>query len=415
MKELYSHFFRTKEKKEREVEMAWFFSPEEEDALLRMRRDLHQHPELGWQEFRTSQVVFEALQGMGFSPRRIATTGVVVDIGEEGPMVALRADLDALPIQEDTALPFASATPGVMHACGHDVHTACLVAVARRFAKEPPKGGRVRLIFQPAEEVRGGASTLIQEGALDDPRPKAIFGAHIWSRLPPGSVGVVEGPMMGSVDRVTITLRGRGGHAAMPQDTTDCLLAGAYLVTHLQTFVTRRLDPLTPAVLTISEFHAGTAFNVIPEVATLVGTIRTLEQGAWAAIPRLLEEIIYPSAQTFGCKAEIDLERMLRPVINHPGPTRCLQELAREAVGSEGLRSFRTLGGEDFSAYLDEIPGCFFFVGAGAEDGAPHHNSRFCLKEEGFPLVVRLLEGCARQTLGQLAQASALMVQTPLR
>lgn len=381
----------------------WSLPEAEQALLLSMRRDLHAHPELSWQEERTARVVAEALRGLGLEVRTgVARTGVIADVGTSGPMVALRADMDALPIQEDTGLAFASKHQGVMHACGHDAHTSVLVAVARRLVADPPKQGRVRLIFQPAEEGAGGAVEMIKEGVLTEPRPFAIYGLHVWSLLPTGILSVTTGPAMGSVDHLEIVIHGRGGHAAAPHDTADPLVAGAYLVTQLQTLVSRRIDPMSPVVVTIGQFQAGDAFNVIPSSARLVGTIRTLEPETWAAIPQLLEEVVTHSVAAHGCRAEIRLSRLQQPLVNHEAESALVREVALRWVERDALRARPMLAGEDFASFLEEIPGCFFFVGAGGasvEGAAPHHNSRFLLDETAFDLGVRLLEDIAREAL----------------
>ncbi len=389
----------------------WRLPKAEQALLLSMRHDLHAHPELSWQEERTARVVAEALQALGLEVRTgVARTGVVADIGVSGPMVALRADMDALPIQEETGLEFASKHSGVMHACGHDAHTSVLVAVARRLVAEPPKHGRVRLIFQPAEEGAGGAIEMIKEGVLSDPQPFAIYGLHVWSLLPTGCLSVTTGPAMGSVDHLEIVIHGRGGHAAAPHDTADPLVAGAYMVTQLQTLVSRRIDPMSPVVVTIGQFQAGDAFNVIPSTARLVGTIRTLEPETWAVIPRLLEEVVTHSAAAHGCHAEIRLSRLQQPLVNHEAESALVRDIALRWVDRGALRTRPMLAGEDFASFLEVVPGCFFFVGAGGasvEGAAPHHNSRFLLDEAAFDLGVRLLEEVAREALERESERCA--------
>ncbi len=378
-------------------------SSEERDALLAMRRDLHQHPELSWQEVRTSARVVEELEALGLEPQtNVAKTGVVVEIGAKGPVVALRGDMDALPVHEQTNLPFASQTEGVMHACGHDAHTSSLVAVARRLVASPPKHGRVRLIFQPAEEGAGGAKAMLAAGVLEDPKPIAIYGLHYWSKMPTGQVGVIDGPMMGSVDRLKIRVTGRGGHAAAPHNTADPLVAACYLVTALQTMVSRRNNPLAPVVVSIGSFHAGSTFNVIPNEVEMEGTIRTLDQDAWEAVPGWLDEIVPATLAGMGCQGEVRLDRVERPLVNHTEPTRIVQHVAGQLLGDDNVKEFQTLAGEDFSVFLDNIPGCFFFVGAGgqkSDEAAPHHSPHFLLDEDAFPTGVLLLEACAREAL----------------
>tara|TARA_B100000609_G_scaffold196617_1_gene192323 strand:- start:9347 stop:10537 length:1191 start_codon:yes stop_codon:yes gene_type:complete len=393
--------------------VSWRLPEEERNELISFRRELHQHPELSWQEFETSRRVFERLEALGLTPRRMAKTGVVAEVGsQEGPVVALRADLDALPIQEATDLPFASEHQGVMHACGHDAHTACLMVVAKRLVANPPSYGRVRLIFQPAEEDTDGADMMIREGVLADPEPIAIYGAHVWSQMPSGYVGVNAGPTMGSVDHLEIEITGRGGHGAVPHTAIDPIVAGANLVMSLQTLVSRRIDPMHSVVVSIGQFEAGTAFNVIPETAKLTGTVRTLEREAWEQIPALLETIVHQAVAAHGCEAKLTLTRSLRPLINHERETEVVRKVAQAYLPDERILPTKMLAGEDFSAFLEQIPGCFFFVGsafekseADAMKAAPHHNPRFMLDEESFDLVVRILEDSARYELNEAHKA----------
>jgi amidohydrolase len=385
--------------------MPHWLPDEEVESLLRLRREFHEHPELSWKETRTSTRVTEELEALGLRPQHgIAGTGVVVDIGTDGPYVALRADMDALPIQEESGLPFSSKVPGVMHACGHDAHTACLLTVAKRLVASPPPFGRVRLLFQPAEEVGAGAPKMLEEGALAIDDVRGIYGIHFWSQLETGVISVVPGPMMGSVDQFTIDVKGKGGHGAAPHECADPLVAAAHLVTSLQSIVSRRLDPLKPAVVSVGRFQSGTAFNVIPDTAHLLGTVRTMDRDTWEAIPGLLEQIASHTVAAFGCEATVQMVRAMRPLINHPDATALAQTVAKELVEPDKLQTFQTMAGEDFAAYLEQIPGCFLFVGAGgnandAPHQPPHHNPKFTLDEEAFPLAVRLLEGCARQAL----------------
>ncbi len=384
----------------------WDLPKDEQEALIAMRNDLHRHPELAWKEKRTAQKVKEALEAMGLHPETVAETGVMVEIGEGEGLVVLRADMDALPIQEETNLPFRSEYEGLMHACGHDAHTACLVAVARRLVRHPPKEGRVRLLFQPAEEMGGGAKKMIEEGVLEG--ATAIYGIHFWSQLSTGQLGIVKGAMMGSVDFFTVNIHGKGGHAAIPQHAKDPIVAASYMVTSLQTIVSRQIDPLKSAVLTIGEFHAGSAPNIIPNSATIRGTIRTLDRETWEKMPSLFEKVVHSTADTFDCEAEITFERMAPPLINRKKEIEVAKKVALPLVGEENIVEYRVLAGEDFAEYLEKIPGAFLFVGASknppekAHLSAPHHNPYFELDEKAFALAVRLLEGCARESIKEV-------------
>ena len=379
---------------------------DEYKALLALRQDLHRYPELSWQETRSAARIVKELEVLDLIARTdIAPPGIVVDIGDTGPMVALRADMDALPIHEESDLAFSSVTSNVMHACGHDAHMACLLAIARRFVENPPIKGRVRLIFQPAEEGEGGASRMIQEGVLENPRPIAIFGLHVWSKLATGSIGICDGPIMGSVDRFKIIVKGEGGHGATPQTAIDPIVAASYLVASLQTLLSRRINPLLSAVLTVGSFHAGEAFNIIPETAELTGTIRTLDRETWQQIPKLFTNLVQNQLSAFECEGEIEFHRIINPLINHKEPAALVQEIAKEFISADKVIPLQMLAGEDFASYLEEIPGAFFFVGSGGknpEKAAPHHSPHFKLDERAFPLAVRILEACARKTLEKM-------------
>lgn len=389
--------------------MGQWLSEDEERSLIAFRRTLHAHPELSWDEWETSKRIQEQLESMGLSVHTgIAQTGLYADIGDEGPLVILRADMDALPIHEEADVPFRSTKPGVMHACGHDAHSACLVAAARRLIQNPPPKGRVRLLFQPAEELGAGAPQMIREGVLDDPQLIGIYGLHFWSQLPTGGVYIVPDSMMGSVDQFEITVHGQGGHGAAPHRCRDPLVAAAYLVTTLQTAVSRRVDPLHPAVVTVGQFVSGSAFNIIPEQAKLVGTIRTMDRSTWLSMPQWLDEITHGTVGALGCTAQVQLRRAQLPLVNDPDAAQLAFSVAEQLVGSEKIGEFRTLAGEDFAAYLEQTKGCFFFVGAGgpSEEQATHqpahHNPKFILDEDAFPLGTRLLEECARKALYEL-------------
>jgi len=301
------------------------FTGPEIDELVAVRRDLHQHPELGFEEVRTSGIVATKLRALGLEPRTgVGRTGVVAVLngGRPGKTVLLRADMDALPIQEENDTPYRSLSDGRMHACGHDCHVSVLLAVAKRLAAEAKDlAGRVVFAFQPAEELggpKGGAEAMIQDGLLDDPKPDAAFGLHVWQDLPVGTVGVTAGPWMAAVDEFTVTVRGRGAHGAMPQASRDPVACLAHIVTALQTLVSRNVDPFHQAVVSVTRLSAGTAFNIIPESAWMNGTIRVFDLGLHAAIPGMFERVVKGVAQGLGCEAEILFERGNLPTVNDP-------------------------------------------------------------------------------------------------
>ncbi len=378
---------------------------QEQAELTRLRRDFHRHPELGFQEKRTAGVIAEFLGGLGLMPvTGIAETGVSTMIGEgDGPVLMLRADMDALPIEEESKLPYRSGFSGVMHACGHDGHMATLLTACSVLQRESAGlGGRIKAVFQPAEEGMGGAVRMIEEGLLENPKVDAALGLHYWSGLPTGVVAVNPGPVMAAVDEFHLRIIGKGGHAAIPQETHDAVVAGSALITALQTLVSRRNDPLEALVVTVGEFQAGTAFNIIPGEARLSGTVRCFEQGIWERIPEQLEHTTAGICHAHGCSYELDYRRINIPLVNDADMAAMVRETAVEVVGAANVVDFRTLGGEDMGDYLKLLPGCFFFVGAGNEEKgitAGHHHPAFDLDEDALPIGVEMLVRSARRYL----------------
>ncbi len=378
-------------------------------ALIRLRRDFHRHPELGFQETRTAGVIAEYLRGLGLTPATgVAETGVVALIGDaggaSGRTLLLRADMDALPIEEEGDREYRSGFTGLMHACGHDGHCASLLAACSVLQREAASlnGGRVKAVFQPAEEGFGGAKRMIAEGVLESPRVDAALGLHYWSSLPTGKVGVAAGPTMAAVDEFHLAVIGKGGHAAQPQETCDPVVAGAAIVGALQTLVSRRSDPLAAVVVTVAEFHAGSAFNIIPGEAQLAGTIRCFDRAIWEAIPAQFEHVVAGICHAHGCDYRLDYQRINIPLVNDPALAALVRETATELLGADNVVEMRTLGGEDMAEYLDRVPGCFFFVGAGnAAKGivAAHHHPAFDLDEDALPIGVELLVRAARRYL----------------
>ncbi|MBN2170649.1 MAG: amidohydrolase [Candidatus Krumholzibacteriota bacterium] len=386
------------------------FSPTLTDSeradLVALRRDFHRHPELGFQETRTMGVIAERLRALGLEPRTgVAGTGVVavMDSGRPGPTLLLRSDMDALPVTEVADRAYRSETEGVMHACGHDGHMATLLtaaAVLRRLGE--PKRGRLKLVFQPAEEGEGGAEHMIAEGVLADPPVDAALALHYWSQLPTGEAAVVAGPFMASVDDFTIRVIGQGGHAAMPHEVPDALVAGAAVVTALQTIVSRRTNPMLPVVVTVGAFHAGHAFNVIADKAVLRGTCRAFDEEVWLSLPGHVERVAKAAAEVHGCTVEVEFQRLHRAVVNDAEMTAHVRETVAGLLGEDSIAELRTMGGEDVSEYLSRVPGCFFFVGSGdAAKGtmAPHHSAAFDLDEDALPIGCELLVRLARDYL----------------
>ena len=358
-------------------------------AICRLRRDLHQHPELSWQESRTAQKICESLEGIGITPHRgVAGTGIVADLPGEsvGPAIALRADMDALPIHEETGLSFASNVDGVMHACGHDGHSAMLIGAAMLLARESRLPAPVRLIFQPAEETGHGAKAMIREGALDG--VGLIFGGHLDRHFPTGTIAVTDGAVNASSDRFRIEIAGKGGHAARPHETVDAVVAGSLLVMALQTIVSREVNPSHPSVISVGRFEAGTAANVIADTATLEGTIRTQDNQVREHLQRSIGRIAQSIAQLHGAAIHVEIDEGTPVLTNNPTWAALAREAAAAVVGTTNVVQMpnANMGGEDFSYYLEKLPGCYVRIG-GHKPGTtayPAHSSRFDFDEEAL-------------------------------
>lgn len=370
------------------------------EKIVAIRRDLHAHPELGFQEVRTARVVAEELNSLGYEVvTGIGKTGVVglLTGGKSGDhTVLLRFDMDALPIEEANDVPYRSQTPGIMHACGHDAHVAVGLGVANVLAKHRDElPGTVKLMFQPAEEGLGGAMAMIDDGVLKGPDVDVALGLHVTSMVPLGCAVIRSGSMMAAADEATITVHGRGGHAAHPEQATDAVLIGSHIVVALQTIVSRNLHPEEVGVLTVGSIQAGQANNVIAETATLRCSMRSFEQETREMLHRRIREVATGIAATFGATAEVDIQLGVDPTINAPAPTAVMYEAAADVLGSEQIdTTFRTTGGEDFSAVLTRVPGNFFFLGARNDArnlNFPHHNPHFDIDEACLPQGVAIL------------------------
>ncbi len=381
-------------------------SPEVADLraeMIALRRDLHAHPELAFEETRTAGRVLEYLEGSGLRVRTgVGRTGVVATTGgDAGRTVLLRVDLDGLPIQEQNEVPYASRSPGVMHACGHDGHVAMGATAARVLARRK-LGGSVRLLFQPAEEGEGGAQSVIEAGVLEG--VDVAIGIHLWNEQPVGTIGVRAGPLMAAVDRLKIVVRGRGGHGAMPDRGADPVVAAAHVVTGLQTLVSREVPPLEPAVVTIGAVHGGAAFNVIPEEVSLLGTIRTFDAAIRREMPARVRRIAGGIAEALGCRAEVDIAHGHPAVVNDPEVAEIAWRAAASVVGEAGVVVPKpTMGGEDMALYLERVPGCYVFIGsANPARGLTqsHHSPLFDFDEEalaiGCEFLVRVTEEALR-------------------
>ena len=375
--------------------------------LVAVRRDLHQHPETAFEEVRTSGIVAKRLQALGLEVRTgVAKTGVLATVrgGRPGKTVLLRADMDALPIHEENDTPYRSQVAGKMHACGHDCHTSILLGVAKQLVSDAQDlHGAVRLCFQPAEECGGGAEGMIAEGALD-PRPDAAFGLHVWQDLDLGLVGVTPGPFMAAVDEFSVTVKGTGAHAAMPHLGVDPVVCLAHMVTALQSIASRNVSPFHEVVVSVTQIKAGTAFNIIPESAWMNGTVRVFDPVLWEALPGHFERIVRGVAAAHGCTVEIDFHRFNQPTVNDPEMAALAREAAAEVVGAKNVREdIRTMGGEDFSAILRQVPGCFIAVGSrnrarGLIHG--HHHPRFDVDEACLAIGAEILLRTTQRFLG---------------
>jgi amidohydrolase len=364
--------------------------------VVAWRRHLHRHPEPSFAEHETAAFVADTLEGFGgLEVERPTATSVLARLrtGRPGPTIALRADIDALPIAEESGVEFASERPGLMHACGHDGHTAMLLGAARVLSEDELPGGEVRFLFQHAEErAPGGARELVAAGAMDG--VELVYGCHLWAPLEYGKVAARPGPFMAAADFFRLTVRGRGGHAGLPHATVDALAAAAEVVTSLQHVVARRLDPLQPAVVTVGSLHAGDAPNVIPGAAELTGTTRSFDPAVRRRLPELIEQVARGVCAAHGAECELDYELGYLPVVNDAGVT----ELVRGAIGAQRLAELEPImGGDDFSAYLERAPGCYAFIGAGGE--FPHHHPRFRIDERALATGTRLHVEVARRAL----------------
>lgn len=386
------------------------FLQDEIDALMPQvvtwRRHLHMHPEVAFEEVRTSQTIFDVLSAIeGLSVSRPTRTSVLAELRGQltGPTIAVRADIDALPILEQNEVEYRSRAEGVMHACGHDGHTAIVLALATLLARHRQAlHGTVRFIFQHAEELSpGGAEELVQQGVMNG--VQQVIGLHLWSPMPVGRIGLISGPAMAAPDTFQCTIVGRGGHAAAPHETVDPIAIGAQLVTALQQVVSRTVDPLDPVVLSVTQFIAGTAFNVIPGSAYLAGTVRTFDAALRAGIPAQMERIIAGITSAFGATYEFGYELGYRPVVNDPALTARLATVVEDTFGMDTLVDMRpSMGGEDFSAYQQRAPGVFAFVGARNEAAGimyPHHHPRFQIDEASLAIGLRYLTAASLDLL----------------
>ncbi|MFD0671064.1 M20 family metallopeptidase [Cohnella sp. GCM10027633] len=359
-----------------------------EGEIVGLRRRLHQYPELSLEEAETSAVIGALLEELGLSVRRgVGGYGVIAELrgAKPGPVVALRADMDALPIQEESGLPFASKIPGKMHACGHDAHTAMLYGAAKLLAaRKGELAGTVRFIFQAAEEVNEGAKAIVAAGGLDG--VDEIYGLHNAPTMPAGKIATRAGSMMGSVDHFSVEIQGKGGHGAMPEQCVDPVVAASAIVLSLQTAVSRELSPFDPAVVTVGSIHGGNAYNVIPDRVELGGTARAFSARVGEQLPDAIARIVERVAEAHRCTADVRYKRMVPVLVNREDNARTVNRVASLLLGDDQVgEAMPVLAGEDFSVYLEQVPGCFFWLGAGPQDNAEQayglHHPKYTLDE----------------------------------
>jgi amidohydrolase len=378
--------------------------------VIDTRRDIHAHPELGNQEQRTPALIVDALKDLGVAlQERVGGTGVVAILrgAHPGPTLALRADMDALPLNEEADRPYRSCVPGVMHACGHDGHVAMLLGAARVLhTLRDQLHGNVKFLFQPAEETYGGASEMIADGCLSNaPQVDAVFGLHLEPLGAVGELRLRHGPIMASSDALRIVVKGKGGHASEPHDCIDPVPIAAQVITSLQTLVTRRFDVKSPVVITITYLQAGSAFNVIPEEAVLAGTVRTVDPSVRARMPAAIDDLARHTAEAFGATAEVAYVHGSGVVVNHAHFTDFVRQVVSRSRGEGTVIEMphAVMGAEDFGLYLEHVPGAFAFLGArpAHQDAFPCHHPQFDIDERALPEGVEILSTVAVEYLGE--------------
>ena len=374
--------------------------------LVEWRRRLHQKPELGFKENLTAEFVSQKLQAWGIDhATNIAKTGIVatIDSGKPGRVLAIRADMDALPIQEENEVDYRSQHDGIMHACGHDGHTAIALGTACYLAKHKHSfSGTVKMIFQPAEEGPGGAKPMIEAGVLKNPDVDAIVGLHLWNNLPLGTVGVRSGALMAAVEVFDCTILGKGGHGGMPHQTVDSIVVAAQIVNALQSIVARNIDPIDSAVVTVGKFHAGDTHNVIADTAQIGGTVRYFNPKYQGYFDKRIEQVIAGICQSHGANYKFDYCALYPPTINDVKMAELVRSVAESVVETPAgiVPECQTMGGEDMSFFLQEIPGCYFFLGSANPEknlAYPHHHPRFDFDETALGMGVEMFVRCVEK------------------
>ena len=362
--------------------------------LLKLRRHLHAHPELSGQEYQTATLVAGELRKSGWEVKEaVGKTGVVAEMGNQsGPVVGLRVDMDALPIEERTGLDYSSSIQGLMHACGHDLHTCIGLGVAKVLAKNKFTTSRIRIIFQPAEEIAQGANWMRADKVLDG--VEALFGVHVYPDLPVGKIGIKSGTFTAAAAELEIDIIGNGGHGARPHEGVDSIWIAAKVISGLQEAISRRLDALKPVVISFGKISGGNAFNVIAERVKLLGTVRCLDSNLYEKLPQWIEQIVENIASNYGAQACINFKSIAPPVYNDPGLTNLLSTCAKNCIDEENIVFLEnpSLGAEDFAFFLQDVPGTMFRLGvAGTSGCAPLHSGNFSLDESSLELGIKIL------------------------
>lgn len=369
------------------------------DELIELRRDFHKHPELGFEEFRTSQIIADYLEELGLEVQRnVAKTGVVALLRgvADGPTLLMRADMDALPVEEENDVPYKSVHKGKMHACGHDGHMAMLLIAAKILTKYRERiHGNIKFVFQPNEED-AGARLMVEEGVLENPKVDAAVAIHLWSPIETGKMSVEVGPVMGAMDIFKITIKGKGGHTAMPQDAIDPIIVAAQIIMGAQVIPTKQINPLTPTIVSFAKINAGTSSNIIPDTVEMEGTLRYLYEGGPDSVERpreRLENIVKGICETYGTQYEIEFHTSNFTVSNEPKLTNMIRKIAADVVGEENLVPYQTMAGEDFSEFGVNIPSTFYFIGIGNKEKGtdyPHHHPKFDIDEDALEIGVEM-------------------------
>ncbi len=370
--------------------------------IIEWRRDFHRHPEIAYEEERTSSVIRQFLERLDIPVSACAKTGLrgILEGRPGGKTVALRADIDALPLKEEGDKEYISENPEAAHACGHDGHMAILMGTAEVLSQRKDQfRGNVVFLFQPSEErIPGGAKKMIEEGALKG--VDAVFGLHLWQPLPTGFVGIVKGAMMAQPDAFTVTVRGKGGHGSMPHTTVDPILVASHLVVNIQSIVSRNVDPLKPVVVSFGTVKGGTIYNIIPGEVSLTGTVRTFDSSIQSLAEKRLKEIVEETCKTFGATAEFEYEKGYPSLINPEGMTDFVLEVTRNTLGEDRIQEIDpVMGGEDFAYFLQKVPGAFLFFGMGDGMEFPHHHPAFDLDEKALPRATLLMTSLALEFL----------------